>query len=201
MQEIGVRVSPPRRPPTDLEGQREQPWKLCPHPRRSPWELPPATLRPALDNAFRNIAAQVNIPGFRRGKVPARIIEQRFGRAAVLEEALNEAVPVAYEEALAEHDVVALGQPDIVIDQDLTALGDDDAINFTAEVDVKPEVNLPDYQGIEVEVADREVTDADVEERSTSCGPGSPPSTRWSGPRPPATWSWSTSPAASTAKR
>ena len=128
-------------------------------------ELPPATLRPALDNAFRNIAAQVNIPGFRRGKVPARIIEQRFGRAAVLEEALNEAVPVAYEEALAEHDVVALGQPDIVIDQDLTALGDDDAINFTAEVDVKPEVNLPDYQGIEVEVADQEVTDADVEEQ------------------------------------
>jgi trigger factor len=64
-------------------------------------ELPYEELQPSLDAAFKRIAGQVNIPGFRKGKVPARIIEQRFGRGVVLEDALNEAVPVAYEAAAA----------------------------------------------------------------------------------------------------
>ncbi|MDQ1247951.1 MAG: trigger factor [Actinomycetota bacterium] len=128
-------------------------------------ELPPEALRPALDNAFRKIAQQVNVPGFRRGKVPARIIEQRFGRAAVLEEALNEAVPAAYQEAIDELGVKALGQPEIVIDQDLTALGDDDVVEFVAEVDVRPELVLPDYEALPIEVADNDVTDEDVAEQ------------------------------------
>ena len=128
-------------------------------------ELPPEALRPALDNAFRKIAQQVNVPGFRRGKVPARIIEQRFGRAAVLEEALQEAVPAAYQEAIDEHGVKALGQPEIVIDQDLTTLGEDEPVEFVAEVDVRPELVLPDFAALPIEVADNDVTDEDVAEQ------------------------------------
>ncbi|MCB0915348.1 MAG: trigger factor, partial [Actinobacteria bacterium] len=128
-------------------------------------ELPPEDLQPALDNAFRKIASQVNVPGFRRGKVPARIIEQRFGRSVVLQEALEEAVPAAYEKAIAEHQVAALGQPNIVIDQDLAELGDDDSIEFAAEVDIRPELELPDFSELAIEVADNEVTDESIDEQ------------------------------------
>ena len=139
--------------------------KISPTRVRLTVEMAPEQLRPAVEKAFRDIAAQVNIPGFRKGKVPARIIEQRFGRAVVMQEALETAVPEAYQAALAEHALDALGQPDIVIDQDLSALGDDDAVEFTAELDIRPELVLPDYEAIEVEVADNEVTDADVDEQ------------------------------------
>lgn len=130
-------------------------------------EVQPEDLRPALDAAFKKIAAQVNIPGFRRGKVPAAIIERRFGRAAVLEEALNDAIPAAYQAAVDEHAVQALGQPDVNIDQDLTELGDDDAVSFTAEVDVRPAITLPQYKGRPVQVADAEVAEDDIDEQLT----------------------------------
>ncbi len=125
-------------------------------------EMPPEDLQPALDNAFKKIASQVNVPGFRRGKVPARIIEQRFGRSVVLQEALEEAVPAAYEQAIAEHEVAALGQPNIVIDQDLAGLGEDDAVEFVAEVDIRPELELPDFSELAIEVSDNEVDDESV---------------------------------------
>ena len=130
-------------------------------------EVPPEDLRPALDAAYKKIAAQVNIPGFRRGKVPASIIERRFGRAVVLEEALNDAIPSAYQAAVEEHAVRALGQPDVNIEQDLTELGDDEVVSFTAEVDVQPAIELPQYKGRPVQVADAEVTEDDVEEQLT----------------------------------
>ncbi len=128
-------------------------------------EMPPEDLQPAVDKAFRKIASQVNVPGFRRGKVPTRIIEQRFGRAVVVQEALEEAVPAAYEEAIAEHGIEALGQPEIVIDQDLGALEAQDSVEFVAEVDIRPEVTLPDYSELAIEVADNEVTDESVDEQ------------------------------------
>ena len=128
-------------------------------------EMPFEELQPSLDAAYKRIAGQVNIPGFRKGKVPARIIEQRFGRGVVLEDALNEAVPAAYEAAVAEQGVTALGQPQINIDQNLDELTDGSEIVFTAEVDVRPEIELPEYKGLAVEVADVEVTEADINEQ------------------------------------
>jgi trigger factor len=120
-------------------------------------------LAPSLDAAYQAIAKQVSIPGFRKGKVPSRIIDQRVGRAAVLEEAVNDVLPKAYEDALRENAIVPLGRPDV----EVTELADGQSLTFTAEVDVRPEFDLPDYSGITVEVEDAVVTDDDVEEQLT----------------------------------
>jgi trigger factor len=126
-------------------------------------EVPFEELTPSLDAAYATIAKQVSIPGFRKGKVPARIIDQRVGRAAVLEEAVNDVLPKAYEDALRENSIVPLGRPDV----EVTELADGQSVTFTAEVDVRPEFDLPDYSGIAVQVDDAEVTDDDVEEQLT----------------------------------
>jgi trigger factor len=122
-------------------------------------EVPFEELKPSLDAAYKKIGAQIRVPGFRPGKVPARIIDQRIGRGAVLEEAVNEIVPRKYVEAAREHDLKALGQPEI----EVTKLEDNDAVSFTAEVDVRPEITLPELDGIPVGVDDAEVDDADVD--------------------------------------
>jgi len=106
-------------------------------------------LKPSLDAAYGRIAQNVNIPGFRKGKVPARIIEQRFGRGAVLEEAVNDAIPKAYEDAVRDTKIVPISRPEI----DVTAMEDGDKLTFTAEVDVRPEFDLPDFSTLKVEVA------------------------------------------------
>ena len=124
-------------------------------------EVPFEELQPAMDAAFKRIASQVSIPGFRKGKVPARVIEQRFGRGVVLEEAINDALPKAYEDALRENKVMPVGQPEI----DVTELQDGESLTFTAEVDVRPEFDLPDLSTLNVEVGVAEVTDADVDEQ------------------------------------
>ncbi len=126
-------------------------------------EVPFDELAPSLDAAYQAIAKQVSIPGFRKGKVPSRIIDQRVGRAAVLEEAVNDVLPKAYEEALRENSVVPLGRPDV----EVTEIADGQSLTFTAEVDTRPEFDLPDYSGIAVEVEDAEVTDDEVEEQLT----------------------------------
>ena len=92
-------------------------------------------LQPSFDKAYASIAKQVSVPGFRKGKVPARVIEQRFGRGAVLEEAINDAVPKAYEDALREKEIVPVGRPEV----DVTEIEDGEKVTFTAEVDVRPE--------------------------------------------------------------
>lgn len=127
-------------------------------------EVPFDELKPSLDAAYRRIAGQVSIPGFRRGKVPAAIIDQRVGRGAVLDEAINEHLPKAYNAAAQEHGVKALGQPEV----DVTEFADGEQLTFTAEVDVRPAIELPDYDGLDVVVDDAEVTDADVDEQLTS---------------------------------
>lgn len=124
-------------------------------------EVPFDELKPSLDKAYANIAKQVRVPGFRPGKAPARIIDQRVGRAAVLDEAVQDAVPRAYSEAVRDNDVRAVGQPDI----ELTKLDDGDSLAFTAEVDVRPEVTLPAYDGLAATVDDVEVSDDDVDEQ------------------------------------
>ncbi|NHC45120.1 trigger factor [Motilibacter aurantiacus] len=121
-------------------------------------------LKPSLDSAYKKIAGQVTIPGFRRGKIPARIIDQRFGRATVLEEAVNEALPKFYGQAVQESGTQVLGQPEV----DVTEFADGQPLKFTAEVDVRPEVELPDLAGVQATVDAVTVSDEEVEEQLTS---------------------------------
>jgi len=127
-------------------------------------EVPFDDLQSDLAKAYKEIASQVRVPGFRPGKVPARVIDQRVGRGAVLQEAVNDALPRLYGEAAREHELQPLGQPDV----EITKLEDGDALGFTAEVDIRPEIALPELSGIAVSVDDTEVTDADVEEQLAS---------------------------------
>ncbi len=122
-------------------------------------EVPFDELKPSLDAAYSRIAKQVNVPGFRKGKVPARVIEQRFGRGAVLEEAVNDAVPKAYDEALRANNVIPVGRPEV----DVTELKDGESLTFTAEVDVRPEFDVPEFSSLEVEVASATPTDEDID--------------------------------------
>ncbi|MEU5050074.1 trigger factor [Streptomyces sp. NPDC021096] len=122
-------------------------------------EVPFEELKASLDAAYKKINQQVTVKGFRSGKIPARVIDQRFGRGAVLEEAVNDALPKFYTEAVNEADLNPLGQPEV----DITELKDGELLAFTAEVDVRPTLEIPDYSGIEVTVDAVEVTDEDVE--------------------------------------
>jgi trigger factor len=123
-------------------------------------EVPFEELKSSLDKAYREVARQVRVPGFRPGHVPPRIIDQRIGRGAVLEQAVNDAVPQLYSQALQDNDVLALGQPDL----EITNLDDGKELAFTAEVDVRPKFDLPDLDGIPVTVENAVVTPDDVEE-------------------------------------
>ena len=122
-------------------------------------EVPFEELKPALDAAYKRIAAQISVPGFRKGKVPNRVIDQRVGRAAVLDEAINDAVNLNLDAALRENEIKLLGRPEV----DVTAFEDDAPLAFTAEMDVVPDFELPSYDSIKVTVDPAEVTDADVD--------------------------------------
>jgi trigger factor len=124
-------------------------------------EVPFEELKPSLDAAYKKIAQQISVPGFRRGKVPPMVIDRQVGRGAVLDEAINDALPKLYIEALQANSLEPLAQPEI----DITKFEDNQALEFTAEVDIRPEITLPDYDGIEVTVDDVAVTDQDVEEQ------------------------------------
>ena len=134
--------------------------ELSPTRVRLTIEVPFDELKPSLDRAYREVARQVRVPGFRPGRVPPRVIDQRFGRSAVLEQAVNDAVPELYGKALEEHDVFALGQPAV----EITKLDDGKELAFTAEVDVRPKFDLPDINGMPVTVDDAEVDPDQVEE-------------------------------------
>jgi len=123
-------------------------------------EVPFDELKGSLDKAYREVARQVRVPGFRPGRVPPRIIDQRFGRGMVLEQAVNDAVPQLYGQALQENDVFALGQPELQI----TRLDDGKELAFTAEVDVRPRFEIPDLEGLPVTVDTAVVTPDEVEE-------------------------------------
>lgn len=127
-------------------------------------EVPFEELKPSLDAAYQKIAKQINVPGFRRGKVPPQVIDRQVGRAVVLDEAVNEVLPKAYTEALTENNLTPLAQPEI----EVTKFEDNDALEFTAEVDIKPEIDLPSYDGLSASVEDLEVTDEDVAEQVES---------------------------------
>jgi trigger factor len=123
-------------------------------------EVPFDELKPSVDRAYREVARQVRIPGFRPGRVPPRVIDQRIGRGAVLEQAVQDAVPQLYGKALEENDVFALGQPAV----EITKLDDGKGLAFTAEVDVRPKFDIPDIHGMPVTVENADVDPDQVEE-------------------------------------
>ncbi len=129
-------------------------------------EVPYEELAPSVDAAYKTISSQVNIPGFRKGKVPPRIIDQRLGRGAVLEEAVNNALPGFYAKAMEESDVRPMGRPEVEVTDVPEGAGGD--LRFTVEVDVRPEITLPDLAELEVSVDTVEVTEEDIEERVTA---------------------------------
>ncbi|NLI19591.1 MAG: trigger factor [Actinomycetales bacterium] len=132
-------------------------------------EAPYEELKKDIDAAYREIAGQVSIPGFRRGKVPARIIDQRIGRGAVIEQAVNAVLPRLYRDAIVANDLKALGSPDVDVTEVPAVSGPPGGqLVFTAEVDVRPEIVLPDLSKVTLEVEAVEVTDDDVEARLTS---------------------------------
>jgi trigger factor len=124
-------------------------------------EVPFEELKPSLDKAYKTIAQQINVPGFRRGKVPPMVIDRQVGRGAILDQAINDALPQLYVQALQDNDLQPMAQPEI----EVTKLEDNESLEFTAEVDVKPEITLPAYDDLTAQVEDVAVTDQDVEEQ------------------------------------
>lgn len=122
-------------------------------------EVPFTELQPDFDRTYKQLAQQVRMPGFRPGKAPAKLIEARFGRAAVLQQVVNEALPSRYSEAVTSSDLKPLGQPEI----EVTKLDDGDQITFTAEVDVRPEIALPDLEQLKISVDPIEVGEDEVD--------------------------------------
>jgi trigger factor len=134
--------------------------ELSPTRIRLTIEVPFEDLKANLDKAYREVAKQVRIPGFRPGRVPPRVIDARVGRGHVLEQAVNEAVPELYTKVMAEREVVPLGQPDL----EITKLDDGKELAFTAEVDIRPAFDLPDLDQLSVTVDNAEVDPDQVEE-------------------------------------
>ncbi|WFE29838.1 trigger factor [Solwaraspora sp. WMMD791] len=124
-------------------------------------EVPFVELEPSLRKAYREIAQQVTIPGFRKGKVPAAVIDQRVGRGTVLNEAVQEAIPQNILAAIREHEVKTLGRPAV----EITDFTDGEALKFTAEVDVRPQLTLPDLSTIEVTVDELQIDDSEIEDQ------------------------------------
>jgi trigger factor len=122
-------------------------------------EVPFADLKASMDKAYAEVAKSVNIPGFRRGKVPPVVIDQRFGRGAIIQEAFNDSWQRFYGAAVTENNLSPLAQPDV----EVTKLEDGDLIEFTAEVDVRPAFDLPDFSTLEAQVDALDVPDSLVE--------------------------------------
>ena len=125
----------------------------------------PEELNPYLDAARKEIAKQVNVPGFRKGHVPGKIIDQRIGFAAVAGEAVNDAVPELYSKALDEKKIRPMAQPEFDVQAVPQAANDDPKLKFTATVERRPDIELPEIDGLEIAIAKPEVKDEDVDKR------------------------------------
>ncbi|MGA1248082.1 MAG: trigger factor, partial [Candidatus Nanopelagicales bacterium] len=134
----------------DIERLSETAVKLSVH-------LDYVDFEPAIKQAYRAVAEKINIKGFRKGKVPEQVIDNQVGRAYVVQEALNDAISSAYEKAVRDNDLKPVGQPEV----EVTELEDRSHIAFTAEVEVRPEFDVPEYSSVKVEV-DAVVVDDDA---------------------------------------
>lgn len=129
-------------------------------------EIPVEELKSEMDKAYKSIANQVSIPGFRKGHVPARIIDQRFGRAAVIEQVVNEVLPGQYSAAVSENELRPMSQPEVEVTEIPSTTGElTGQLVFTAQVDIVPAFDIPEYgKDTVIEVDPVEVTDEDVQE-------------------------------------
>ncbi len=133
--------------------------KLSPTRVRINVEVPFTELQADFDRAYKQLAQQVRLPGFRPGKAPAKLLEARVGRGAVLQQVVNDALPARYSEAVTTTELRPLGQPDI----EVTRMEDGEELVFTAEVDVRPDIDIPDFNDLKISVDSFEVTDSDVD--------------------------------------
>ncbi|MFB1080500.1 trigger factor [Jeotgalibacillus sp. JSM ZJ347] len=122
-------------------------------------EVDAETVNKGLDSAFKKVVKQINVPGFRKGKMPRQMFEKRFGVESLYQDALDEILPEAYANAVDEAGIVPVDRPEIDVEQ----MEKGKELIFTAKVTVKPEVKLGEYKGLEVEKLDAEVTDEDVD--------------------------------------
>ncbi|WP_411702468.1 trigger factor [Corynebacterium sp. LaCa142] len=132
--------------------------------------VPFGELDQEIDQAYAAIAQQVSIPGFRKGKAPRQLIDARFGRGPILEQVVNDMLPSRYEQAVQSEELKVIGQPDV----DISQIEDNDFVEFTAEVDVRPEFEVPDFSEISVTVpaikADEEDVDKALEDLAERFG-------------------------------
>ena len=125
----------------------------------------PEELNPYLDATRKEIAKQVNVPGFRKGHVPGKIIDQRIGFAAVAGEAVNDAVPELYSKALEEKKIRPMAQPEFDVQDVPQSANDETKLKFTATVERRPDIELPEIDGLEIAISKPEVKDEDVDKR------------------------------------
>lgn len=125
----------------------------------------PEELNPYLDAARKEIGKQVNVPGFRKGHVPGKIIDQRIGFAAVAGEAVNDAVPELYSKALDEKKIRPMAQPEFDVQDVPQSANDETKLKFTATVERRPDIELPEIDGLEIAISKPEVKDEDVDKR------------------------------------
>jgi trigger factor len=133
--------------------------KLSPTRVRINVEVPFTELQPDFDRAYKQLARQVRLPGFRPGKAPAKLLEAKVGRGAVLEQVVNDALPARYSEAITTGELKPLGQPEI----EVTRIADGEELVFTAEVDVRPDIEIPDLGALKITVDPVEITDEEVD--------------------------------------
>lgn len=133
--------------------------KLSPTRVRINVEVPFTELQPDIDTAFQQMAKQIRMPGFRPGKVPVKLLEARVDKQAMFDQVIGDAVPARYSEAVTTSDVRPLGQPEI----DITNKEYGKDLTFTAEVDVRPEIELPELDGLKITVDPIEVSDEEVD--------------------------------------
>lgn len=126
-------------------------------------EVPFEELKPSIDAAYKTVASQIQVPGFRKGKVPSKLIDQRVGRGYVLETAINDGLNGWYQAAVQETGVRPLSRPEVEITEVPDPTSTDGELKFQVEIDVRPEIELPEYSGIKVEVAAAESSDADID--------------------------------------
>jgi len=135
--------------------------KLSPTRVKLSIEVPFVDLKPHIDGAYKSLSEKITIPGFRKGKVPSAMIDQRVGRGAVLDEAINAAIPTFYSQAAKDNDILVIGRPTV----EVTELKDNENFSFTIEVDIRPDIALPNFSEIKLEVDDVKVNDADINEQ------------------------------------
>lgn len=131
-------------------------------------EVPFEEFKPAIERSAKEIAKQVNIPGFRKGRAPARVLEAQIGRGAIVEDAVNNSLDGYYSEAIAANSLVPMSRPEVDVTSVPVERGDESALTFTVAVEVRPEIVIPDPAGLTVTVDPTEVTEDDVDAALTS---------------------------------